>query len=329
MYDRGEPRFIGRIRLLDDLAQSIETLQERIKAHGKSIGDYESRTRVTLIDPMLCALGWEVSDPSRVQIEPRAANGWADYALLGSNGRPVVYIEAKALSVTKPPVLQTVSYAVAENTESAVKVAYCAWTNGDEWAVFDVFRQDAVTRVSLSREDSAKCALKLLCLWRRSLMDGSMDMPVEPIIDLEPPSIIEPVGALPMPISHTDARWLTLTAKFAATGSPHPKAIRMPDGAEKTLKSWRGILLETALWLYDRGLLTKENCRIQMGATRLLFSPNGKHSTGTPFHYPIPVGNTGIQMEGNVEPDQFVSNTRKMLEQFGQDPSNVHLKLVN
>ena len=313
--------------MLDDLAQSIETLQERIKTHETAIREYESRTRVALIDPMLCALGWEVSDPSRVQIEPRTANGWADYALLGSNGRPVVFIEAKALSVTKPPVLQTVSYAVVENTESVAKVNYCAWTNGDEWTVFDVFKQDAVTRVSLAREDAAKCALKLLCLWRRSLMDGSMDLPVEPLIDLGPPPIVTPSSTLPLVISPTDAQWLPLTAKFAATGNPHPKAIRMPDGKEAGLKSWRGVLLETALWLHDRGLLTRENCRIHMGPVRLIFSPDGKHSTGTLFHSPVPMGNTGIQMEGSFEPDQFVSNTRKMLEQFGQNPSNVHLKM--
>ena len=314
--------------MLDDLAQSIETLQERIKAHGKSIGDYESRTRVTLVDPMLCALGWEVSDPSRVQIEPRTANGWADYALLGGNGRPVVFIEAKALSVTKPPVLQTVSYAVTENTGSAAKVPYCAWTNGDEWAVVDVFNQDLVTQVSLADEDPAQCALKLLGLWRRSLLDGSFDMPVEPVIGLDLPTEIKPAGTLPMPISPTDAQWLSLTTKFATKGSPSPKAIRMPDGTEKALKSWRGILLETALWLYDLGLLTKENCRIHRGPVRLLFSPDGKHSTGTLFHSPVRVGDTGIQMEGSFEPDQFVSNAHILLTHFGKNPSNVHLKMT-
>lgn len=314
--------------MLDDLAQSIETLQERIKAHGKSIRDYESRTRVTLIDPMLCALGWEVSDPSRVQIEPRTANGWADYALLGSNGRPVVFIEAKPLSVTKPPVLQTVSYAVTENTGSAAKVPYCAWTNGDEWAVLDVFEQNLVTQVSLADEDPAKCALKLLGLWRRSLLDGSFDTPVEPVIGLELPTKAKPAGTLPMPIAPADAQWLPLTAKFSSKGSPPPKAIRMPDGAEKTLKSWRGVLLETALWLHDRGLLTRENCRIHRGPVRLLFSPDGKHSTGTSFHSPVPVGDTGIQMEGSFEPDQFVSNTHILLVHFGQNPSSVHLKVT-
>lgn len=314
--------------MLDDLTQTIETLQERIRTHGKSIGEYESRTRVALIDPMLCALGWVVCDPSRVQIEPRTANGgWADYALLGSNGRPVVFVEAKALSVTKPPVLQTVSYAVSENTANAAKVSYCAWTNGDEWVVLDVFKQDTVTQVSLMREDSAKCALKLLGLWRRSLLDGSLDMPVEPVVDLGPPPNVTPGAVSPMPISPIDPKWTPLTAQVVATGNPPPKAIRLPDGRESVLKSWRGVLLETALWLYDQQLLTRDNCRIHMGPVRLIFSPDGKHSTGTRFHSPINVGNTGIQMEGSVEPDSFVSNTRKVLENFGVNPSNVHLRI--
>ena len=46
--------------------ETLETLKARIKEHGAHIGAYESRTRVTLIDPMLCTLGWDVSDPSLV-----------------------------------------------------------------------------------------------------------------------------------------------------------------------------------------------------------------------------------------------------------------------
>lgn len=247
------------------------------------------------------------------------ANGWADYALLGGNARPVVYVESKALSVTKPAVLQTVSYAVTENTRNTLKVNYCAWTNGDEWVVFDVFKQDEVIQVSLEREDSAKCALKLLGLWRRSLLDGSLDMPVEPLIDPKPP----------LPVVPEDAQWIPLTAQIAATGNPPPKAIRLPDGRESALKSWRGILLETALWLHDQKLLTTDNCRTHMGPVRLIFSPDGKHGTGTRFHSAISVGNTGIQMEGSVEPDAFVFNTRKVLNLFGKDPATIHLRMAN
>ena len=168
--------------MLNDLVQTIQTLRERIRAHGAFIGDYESRTRVALIDPMLCALGWDVSDPSLVHIEPRTANGWTDYALLGMNGRPVVFVEAKKLTERDTPIQQTVGYGVNENIVNRSNVRYCAFTNGDRWEVCDIIAQESVISVSLTREDAPKCALKLLGLWRDSLMDGSLDMPVEPIL---------------------------------------------------------------------------------------------------------------------------------------------------
>ena len=97
--------------MLEDLVDTIEPLQNRIKNHRNSIEDYEARTRTTLIDPLLCALGWDVSDPGIVEIEPKVANGWADYALLSTSGKPVMLIEAKKLADKNPPVQQTIGYA--------------------------------------------------------------------------------------------------------------------------------------------------------------------------------------------------------------------------
>ncbi len=58
--------------------------------------DNETRTRMALIDPLLIALGWDTSDPALV-IPEYASNGRADYALLGSDGNPAAFIEAKRL----------------------------------------------------------------------------------------------------------------------------------------------------------------------------------------------------------------------------------------
>ena len=49
--------------LLDDLVTAIQTVQQRIREHGTSLSQNEYRTRLALIDPMLNALGWDVSDP--------------------------------------------------------------------------------------------------------------------------------------------------------------------------------------------------------------------------------------------------------------------------
>ena len=312
--------------MLDELVNTIETLKQRIRDHGNDIADYESRTRVTLIDPMLRALGWDVSDPSVVQIEPKVENGWADYALLGGNRRAVVFVEAKKLSHRESPIGQIIQYAGVENYKNQANITYCVYTNGDTWEVVNVREQQPVMTVSIATEDSAKCALKFLSLWRRSMADGVFDTAVEPVIE---PTPIEPKPD-PRPPS---SDWIPLTGDFEPTGQPPPIAIRLPNGQEVALapRYWTRIQFETALWLHRSGWLTKENCQIKSGAgknsKRYLLSVDGKHQDGSPFKHPIPLAGTDITMEANLSSTRSIRNSQVLLEHFGQDPSQVFLKL--
>ena len=43
--------------MLDELIETVECLKNRIKEHKEQIQSYESRTRSTLIDPLLRSLG--------------------------------------------------------------------------------------------------------------------------------------------------------------------------------------------------------------------------------------------------------------------------------
>ena len=83
--------------LLDDLTGVIETLRERIQSHGDALRENETRTRMALVDPLLQALGWDVSDPAVVTPEFKVSGGWADYALLRPDGPPAATVEAKKL----------------------------------------------------------------------------------------------------------------------------------------------------------------------------------------------------------------------------------------
>ena len=83
--------------LLDDLVTAIQTVQQRIREHGNTLSQNEYRTRLALIDPILNALGWDVSDPKLVTPEYQVGSGRADYALLGEDGKPQAFIEAKRL----------------------------------------------------------------------------------------------------------------------------------------------------------------------------------------------------------------------------------------
>lgn len=120
--------------MLDKLFETIETLKARIEKHKDYFhagGRPEARTRAALIDPMLSALEWDVTDPDKVVIEPKTVGGWADYALLDSDREPVLFIEAKKLADRKPENRQVVGYTVSENIHRRTKIYYCAWTNGD------------------------------------------------------------------------------------------------------------------------------------------------------------------------------------------------------
>ena len=83
--------------LLDDLLTAIQTVQQRIREHGNSLSQNEYRMRISLIDPVLNALGWDVSDPKLVTPEYHVGSGRADYALLGEDSKPQAFIEAKRL----------------------------------------------------------------------------------------------------------------------------------------------------------------------------------------------------------------------------------------
>ena len=342
--------------MLDDLIQTIDTLKERIRKHKDYLGAYEARTRVSLIDPMLRALGWDVDDPDQVQVEPKTDNGWADYALLGISHRPVAFVEAKKLSENiAAHTQQTIGYAISENMNGTNKISYCACTNGDDWKVFDLFTQAPVMDVSITGNDSAKAAMKFLGLWRRSFSDGSFDSAIEPLPGLAfPETAASSVAVAPSAASDSAAPsvttsrarrssrasrstsvatqlpttgWTSLTGTFETTHAPPPSAIRLPDGKEIPLKIWRGVLIETALWLYRSSLLTRESCPIPSGKKRNLFSLDGLHTNGERFIRPINLGATGIIMESNLSAMQIAELTRKLLQHFNQDPSKVLLRL--
>ena len=307
--------------MLDELIKIIECLKKRIKEHREQIQNSESRTRITLIDPLLRSLGWDVSDPTVVTIEPRTAGGWADYALLDKGGKIVVFVEAKKLSDKNAPINQAVGYAVSENIQNQVKVRYCASTNGDAWELYDVFDGKSVLKTSVVSDETAKCALQLLGLWRRSMADGLYSEAVHPVIPVPPAHVPQPpapaVATAPSP--PPPVGWTPLNGSLNPTGKPAPKSMRLPNGREVAPKSWKDMIVQTALWLHQTGHLNREHCQ------RLSFlSRDGKHPDSTEFRSPYRIGDE-IILETHSNSIGLVRSTIRMLEHCGQDPSDAFL----
>lgn len=178
--------------MLEDFMKTLEVVKDRIRDHRKSMEKYEARTRVSLIDPILCALGWDVSDPACVRIEREIGdtNSRVDYALLGESGQPIVFIEAKKLSEKEPDFEQIARYVTQQRLrgEGEHSVQYFVWTNGDMWRAWDMHdmsKDPQLIHAEMSSERTdktatAKTALKLMGLWRESLI-GQSFVPATPL----------------------------------------------------------------------------------------------------------------------------------------------------
>ena len=311
--------------LLKELTDTIQMVRDRANNHTQYFSDGpepEWRTRVGLIDPVLRVLGWDVSDPTQVEVEYPVQLKRADYALLNEGPTPSAFVEAKRLGA------ELEGHREQMTTYSNMGgVKFACLTNGDVWEVYDVYKQapmeeKRIFQISITKTPVHECALKLLYIWLPNLR------PTRPI-EAQPPAFgfsQESTTTVGENSSAMPPGGTPLSEVPDPTHKPAPKAIYLPDG-ERTLTSWRGVLVQTALWLHRKQILTQGNCMVMAGGKRVLFSVNGAHPGGDSFKGPVPLDGTGIIMEGHLSARETVRYAVKVLKHFNQDPSQVYLKL--
>ncbi len=169
--------------MLEPLISTIKTLKGRIASYGTSLRQNETRTRAALIDPLLTALGWDVSDPALVTPEYGGGGGWADYALAGVGIQPAAVIEAKKLgSIVENHLDQAVTYCIREG------IAYAGVTDGSHWQLYRTFdpvplAEKLVLDVSIADLPPHEAGLKLLMLWRENLETGRPVASNQPVLN--------------------------------------------------------------------------------------------------------------------------------------------------
>ena len=315
--------------MLDELVDEIEALKSRINEHRPVLQGNEAQTRLSLIDPLLRALGWDTADPALVRPEYVVNGRRADYALMNAQGEVVVFLEAKNLGEQLANHRsQVVAYA------SELGIRFPALTNGNEWEVYDnsqlvPIEQRRVLNVSIANADSAKCALQFLLLWRPNLASGQPIEASEPIMGTEPSAaetfapIQSPVQNAPVP---PDAGWISLK-DFVATSGTTPPKLRFPGGDELQPSNWRGLLIEVAEWLIRDGVLTQDRCPVTVGknAAYSMVNLQPKHPNGKDFYASHPLSN-GLFLAPHANASNIVHKCRAIMEHLGRDPAAVHVQ---
>ena len=324
---------------LDDLVSVIETLQARIRNHGATLRENETRTRMALIDPLLTALGWDVSDPALVTPEYSVSGRWADYALLRPDGQPAATIEAKKLGESLASHrMQMLNYSNASGVE------YAGLTDGDHWELYEVFQRGQledrrILDVSIANLSAHELALKLLLLWRPNLASGQPVAAVEPLIASAPvsqsampaaaetSSIIEAPKPIPSEPVSIEPGWVSLPDFNPPGGSKPPTAIRFPDGRLQEIKRWNDILTAVATWLNASGKLTTSHVPVQSSPKTYIVHTQPQHPTGNEFFLHREIPNASLVVNTHGSAIQMRKNSRTLLEYCHVDPATVQLQV--
>ena len=318
--------------MLDELVAVIETLKSRIEAHRETLQTNETRTRVSLIDPLLCALGWDSADPGLVTLEFDVGGRRADYALLESQGKPLVLLEAKKLSESLSSHRSQMALYASE-----LGIRYPALTNGNRWEVYDnskmiPIEERRILDVSISEDDSAMLALKLLLLWRSNIAADAPIQAPEPIAGLKS-DVLETIDGISKDETITSTSyppsdgWTNLEVFQAVSGSQSPTTVRFSNGEERPTDYWSRILREVADYLVRKGLLSASACPIPAGlkSKRYLINTEPLYPNGKPFHNGRPLSN-GLYLDVGYSASGCIKMSKYLLERLGQDPSKVWLK---
>jgi len=190
-------RTVTLAELLPKLLSTADQLQKKTTAN-------EANTKHHLIEPVLRALGWNLDDFDEVDREFKVYDGtFLDYALR-VDGKPKLFVEAKALGKSlsdKSFIAQTVNYA---NNEGVV---WCVLTNGLTYQVYKSNEPVPMERKLLFELDIAEAGHAadehgvieaLLILGRNSVLAGKLDEWGEAVfVDMRTRSALAKLGKEP------------------------------------------------------------------------------------------------------------------------------------
>ena len=149
----------------DSLIEVIESLQDAIRQDGRTIEANETRTRNTLIDPLLKALGW--ADPSVLTQEYLVRYGRRDYEYgvvdyafhpPTDRANPIAFLEAKRMNedLTDEHRNQVFTYVL----DKGGSVRQFGLTNGDRWELYELNEGEPrkIFEFSIHKQSASDCA---------------------------------------------------------------------------------------------------------------------------------------------------------------------------
>ena len=281
------------------LLQAIATVQVRIQAHGSIYANSELQTRYGLIDPILRALEWDISNPEEVQVDCTAGSGKADYVLM-SQSNPHIVIEAKALKMMNS---NCVSQGSAYCSALGASVLVC--TDGETWSIYrsPSFTQSAT--VNLSRDDIFQVISSLISLYNQAKLPSQ--------IQFNTSTSSAPSAQMTLP---------DFAASLTAGGQTPPFKVIFPGShGIVNAKTFKDIFVETVKYLDSMGKIPSNGIQRVRGYQRIVVP------AGTPLQNPARFSRVGFwEVCTHGSASQMVQNAIDALQVCGVNPNTVYIR---
>ena len=293
---------------IDDLARRISELAERARKYADVFRRSEAATRASLIEPFLRLLGWDTEDPAQVRPEFPTQSGRPDYALLGDDGRPLMFVGAKPYG-RQEDLEQYITYCVREG------VRYFVATDGVLWEVYDTsapkpLQEKLVARWDVLNDPPVEVLRKSFAIAR-----GVRERTEAP----RPITVTTPVA----PRSSAGLRLDEINPKKVKP----PFSVIFPDGQRYDVKVWKDLLVSVIEWLIKTGRLTEKQLplRTPRATKRYLVNTKPVHPTGSSFAVPKKVLNVYIETHSSAKVIKQWSCF--VLNECGVDPNQVFVEV--
>lgn len=261
----------------DELEKTVTSVRGRIDSHRDRLEEDEMVTRVALVDPILRALGWDVADLTRVEVEHNYSRSKpdVDYALWANPlspqqppVKPTGFVEAKKLE-------DSLEYGVHKKQVDKYRyyTNFVILTDGNLWKIYRTapvnFTEGPFSEFRIKERDGN--AVQKLTELQALLLEPDQNSTPEgygwvPLAEFKPPSRAK------------KPRW------WQSATEARPGAIKFPGVGSRPIETWQQIVEFTANWLHEDGklLASKEIKRPGKKATALLVTasqPQGRNSS--------------------------------------------------
>jgi len=277
------------------LEETLEQCVRKIKGHRSGYEQNETEVRAQIVNPILRGLGWDPEDPEKVRHNLYTDEGGVpDYTLI-KNGKEVLFIEAKNLSVDierKEVIGQLAKYCYDKGMK------YGVLTNGAIWKLFRAFQEGTkiedrgVWKTNIESDKLTETIRRLNTISEGNIENIDKLIKKHKILDeiwkyllAEPGKMIEgfiPVFDKLINERYSEYEFESHEIEDFLKGSieeliekeimvppppppppPPPKPTRMwIDNDAFLISNWNEILTNTAEWLIKQGKVRRNQCPI-------------------------------------------------------------------